>query len=84
MNVHRRKQVKTKRKRKKRVVMKVLLLLECDSCGGILGSTADGIRLDGQSWVKTAEILLDTARDNGWHLHRTYTCHDCHMNGELN
>ena len=66
------------------MTMKVILLLECDCCGCLLGSTADGIRLDGQSWVETAENLLNTARDNGWHLHRTYTCHDCHMNGGLN
>jgi hypothetical protein len=66
------------------VVMKVILLLECDSCRALLGASADGLRLDGQSWVTTAECLLDTARENGWHLHRSYTCLDCHLNGEMN
>lgn len=65
-------------------MMKVILLVECDECRCLLGAAADGTWLDGHSWACTAEGLLDTAREAGWHLHRTYTCQDCHLNGELN
>lgn len=53
-----------------------------DRC--LFGASADGTWLDGHSWACTAEGLLNTAREAGWHLHRTYTCNDCHLNGELN
>lgn len=67
------------------MTMKVILLLECDDCRTLLGASADGQQMEDASWMTTAETLLETARNSGWHLHRrSYTCHDCHMNGQEN
>ncbi len=66
-------------------MMKVILLLECDDCRTLLGATADGQQMEDASWMTTAENLMETARNIGWHLNRrSYSCHDCHMNGQEN
>jgi len=59
-------------------MLKVLILLECDSCTSLLAAAADSSRKDGQAWAAEAENLESSAQQSGWDIYRSrHTCDGC-------
>ena len=59
-------------------MLKVLMLLECDTCKALIATSADSSRKDGLAWVAEAENLEYNAQQFGWNIYRSqHTCDSC-------
>ena len=66
------------------MMLKVIVLLECDLCGGLYAQSMATADTDGLMWACLADEVQGNAEQSGWDLFRgRHVCYGCLNDAEV-